>query len=372
MSRLRKKVLISLHGIRTRGEWQKELCPVVSGAGWKYYPLDYDWFHVHQLAIPFYHGPKIDWFRRRYGEICAQNPSAVPSIIVHSFGSLILTKALLQSKGLKFDRVILTGAIAQRVFSWDDFIERGQISSVLNLVGKNDIWPLVASLMFWIKAGSSGRRGFIGQKMIKEVVGDYGHCGAHFNDIYTAEVLPFLEDSTIKSNAPKENYLTHVNPYEAACWTAVMYIRQFIERFYRSLSTNDFYYRYGNTPEEYPRLTAAPKGLVIVIPDDPSYAKPKSRDDFENQLGLRPIAFSSKARGAAISEDGYVYDLPSALENLNVYTENTGNNSTAIESLIFFNEIMEDAIMMAYKGYSNPPQVKKLREILKEKGKTHV
>lgn len=367
MQSLKKKILISLHGIRTRGEWQKEMCPVISAAGWKYYPLDYDWFHAHQLAIPFFHGPMIDWFRRRYGEICAQNPEAVPSIIVHSFGSLILTKALLQSKGLKFDRIILTGAIAKRNFPWDNLIQQGQVAAVLNLVGKKDTWPLVASCLFWIKAGSSGRNGIKGQRLVKEVSGEYSHGGAHFNDVYTAQVLPFLEDATLKTNAPKANYLTHVNPYEAACWTAVMYIRQFIERFYRSIGTNDFYFRRGKTPEEYPRLIKPPIGLVIVVPDDPSYAKPMARGDFEKSFRFEPIAFSSKARSASLSDDWYAYDLPSALENFNVYTESAGSSEAAVESSKAFREIIEHAISMTYSGYSNPPIVKSLQNIENER-----
>ena len=55
----RKKVLISLHGIRTRGEWQKELCPLVSEKSWKYYPLDYGYFSAAQLATGLCHNKKI-------------------------------------------------------------------------------------------------------------------------------------------------------------------------------------------------------------------------------------------------------------------------------------------------------------------------
>lgn len=44
MLKPKNKAIISLHGIRTRGEWQTEPASVISAEGWTYFPLDYGYF----------------------------------------------------------------------------------------------------------------------------------------------------------------------------------------------------------------------------------------------------------------------------------------------------------------------------------------
>lgn len=364
----KKKVLVSLHGIRTRGEWQKELCPLVSEKGWKYYPLDYGYFTAPQLAIAATHKSKIKWFRDKMNDIYAENPDALPSIIVHSFGSLILAKALKRLPDLKFDRVILTGSIIPVDYPWPALVENEQISFVRNLVGKADCWSKIASFLPWTGAGNSGAKGFNNQKydhFLEDIVYDeMGHGDTHYPDVFKARVVPFLEDPSIRSNCPKANYLTYVDPFHAACWSAVMYIRQYVERFYISIRSNDFYYRDEATPPKYDQLKEPPKGLVVVIPDEPTGASAISRDCFDLKWNLKSIVFSSKARGASFSEkDSLIYDIPSAIESLSVYTEVTGDGDSARVALRMFGEVLAHSLALKYGTDEHAPKVLNIKDM---------
>lgn len=261
-------------------------------------------------------------------------------------------------------------------YPWNEIIARAQISVVRNIVGGRDFWAKVAAFIPWTGAGNSGAKGFY-RKDLSDIVDDviyeeFDHGDAHYPDVFKARVVPFLENSRIKTNAPKANYLTYVDPFHAACWTAVMYTRQYIDRFFRALPTNDFFYRTNGDTQNESKLDSSPKGFVIVIPDSPSSASPQGRDDFEREFNLQPIVFSKKARGASLSSDGFIYDIPSALESFNVYSESTGNHASAMEALESFTEIMREAISMKYGGYSNPPQVKTLTLLREEKGQQNV
>src|SRR5688572_29881867 len=57
-------IVASVHGIRTRGKWQKELVPVLSQAGFTPVPLDYGNFWALELLIPQFRRRKVEWFFR--------------------------------------------------------------------------------------------------------------------------------------------------------------------------------------------------------------------------------------------------------------------------------------------------------------------
>lgn len=369
----KKKILISLHGIRTRGEWQKNLCPLVSEKGWKYYPLDYGFFRAWKLAIGYTHKAKVQWFRDRINQIKAENPDALPSIIVHSFGSLILAKALEQYPDLTFDRVILTGSIIPVDFPWEKIRDRKQVSYVRNIVGQKDLCSKVAAYIPGAGAGNSGAVGFCNDQVsdiLEDVQYDeFGHSDAHLPDVFKARVIPFLEDAGLPTNAPKANYLTHVDPFEAACWTVVSYVRQFVRRFENSIRSNDFHFRHG---DEVHQLDKPPKGLIILIPDLPSGATPGARDELEKSLDLKRIVFSQRARSALIGKDQYAYDLPSALESFNVYVEVFGQSTSSESAMDYFQDILRDAIKQEYGSRASAPKVMKLSEVITKKTTNNV
>jgi hypothetical protein len=53
--------VISLHGIRTRGAWQKESAFPINRAGFDHIPLDYGRFGLVQFILPCTRQGRIPW-----------------------------------------------------------------------------------------------------------------------------------------------------------------------------------------------------------------------------------------------------------------------------------------------------------------------
>jgi serine/threonine-protein kinase len=161
-----KKTIFSIHGIRTRGEWQKRLNDILSGK-YKTHTFDYGFFAATKLLIKPFRENAIDWFYDEYSSAINENDSNVvitdfkkrPTIIAHSFGSYIVIMSMLKYEEIKFDKIILCGSILPCDFDWSEIFRRDQVSLVRNEFGKKDFWANVVGF-FVSDAGRSGRNGF--------------------------------------------------------------------------------------------------------------------------------------------------------------------------------------------------------------------
>jgi pimeloyl-ACP methyl ester carboxylesterase len=154
----RANLVISLHGIRTRGAWQKTVNSDLQRNGFRHELLDYDYFGVGQFVLPSRRARKIEWFRDEY-EKRVKETGRVPSVIAHSFGTYIVAKAMEKYEEVRFDRVIFCGSIVRRDFDWDSLVRRGQVRAVLNEYGGKDVWVKLAK-WFVADVGPSGALGF--------------------------------------------------------------------------------------------------------------------------------------------------------------------------------------------------------------------
>src|SRR6516165_3859590 len=91
---VKPKVVFSVHGIKTRGKWQKDVTPLLNQAGFTVVPLDYGYFLALQLLIPSAREKKVDWFREEYIRQCNRLQCSRPSIAAHSLGSYLVAQAL--------------------------------------------------------------------------------------------------------------------------------------------------------------------------------------------------------------------------------------------------------------------------------------
>src|SRR4051812_40653840 len=82
------KVLISLHGINTRADWQRPLSALIRGYGWEF-PFE-DWYFGHfsiiRFLIPRQREAIVRWFRDRYSILMRDNQlglgeDELPSIV---------------------------------------------------------------------------------------------------------------------------------------------------------------------------------------------------------------------------------------------------------------------------------------------------
>ena len=189
----RQRVVMSLHGIKTRGTWQKDLTPLLSKAGFIIYPLDFGNFWAIELAREKSRDKKLAWLLHEYEAIVAKEHDPRPSIIAHSFGTYLVAALLDKYPQVTFDTLIFCGSIVANDYDWASVLSERRVNFVENDYGSLDAWPTVAS-RFIDGAGSSGRDGFtqehpaLNQRLFKR----YGHSD-YFSAIhFEREWLPTL------------------------------------------------------------------------------------------------------------------------------------------------------------------------------------
>lgn len=192
------RAVLSLHGIRTRGVWQKALVPILSRNGFIPYPLDYGYFGAVQLLIPCQRDKMIERLRKELEAIPEMRQDKKCSIIAHSFGAYLVGRLLEKYPMFKFDKVIFAGSILNEDYNWPEILARGQVNLFRNDYGRLDIWPQYARALVR-GTGDSGTRGFLRRdnstkcRMVQKPFPLYRHSDyfhpKHFDD----EWIPTLE-----------------------------------------------------------------------------------------------------------------------------------------------------------------------------------
>jgi hypothetical protein len=189
----RDKWVISLHGIRTHGEWQKQLTEHLNSADLKAKAPNYGWFSAWRFLFASQRQKQIEKFREEYTNFILAHPGVLPSIVAHSFGSYIVATCL-ENYGMKFDRIILAGSIVREDFPWGTLLDRGRVTRVLNDVGHRDIWSHFAMLAV-PDAGPSGWKGFSSDadgSVVQAFHRSFRHSDAFFTLNYIQRWIPFL------------------------------------------------------------------------------------------------------------------------------------------------------------------------------------
>jgi len=192
--RATSNVVLALHGIRTRGKWQKELTPILNSAGFTVAPLDYGFFGAVRLIFPWSREKKVDWFLQKFTEESNRLHFERPSIVAHSFGTYILAKALEKYGELAVDRVIFCASIISADFPWTRLASRGQLRGVLNQFGAKDIWPKIAHRVI-SDGGDSGTGGFKNDApalLVQQSKPLFGHSDYFYDLNYQQNWIPFL------------------------------------------------------------------------------------------------------------------------------------------------------------------------------------
>jgi hypothetical protein len=200
-----KKIVITLHGIRTRGAWQKDLAPTIARRDMVPYPLDYGRFSAVSFCIGSKRKAKIDWFHRQYDRICRAERIKRPSIVAHSFGTYLTVQLLRSYSEVKFDKIIFAGSIADEKFDWHEACRGGsqQVLEIRNDIAERDIWPGVARFCI-PQAGHSGSKGFSNRAGCLHQPSDpLGHSGTFFESRYD-EWTTWLSEPSLSEHDAKE------------------------------------------------------------------------------------------------------------------------------------------------------------------------
>jgi hypothetical protein len=312
MLRTKRKVIISLHGIRTRGTWQKDLTPIITEQGWIHYPLDYGSFSLARFIPSVVRQKKIEWFREQYNEVHRRYPDVIPSIIAHSFGTWILCKALAKYRNLRFDKIILCGSIAARTFNWSESYARNQFTAVRNDIAKRDFWARHSKRFAW-GTGDAGYAGFAqdADYLMQPEYTDYTHSSIFGDDHYLGEWIPFLGsirpfgDGSIPADSEEP-----VSPYDAARWSAITYMKQYVCRVTEAFSRGEIFDDGGKAVPNSNRLR-------VLIPRKPGGASMNATRQYYKDHRLRAVLVGAVApRTAHMDETGVLYDIPTTVHSL--------------------------------------------------------
>jgi len=177
------RVVVTVHGIRTFGQWQERLGELLRTSGFEGPILHFKYGYFSSLAflVPPLRFLIVLRFARYLKLLQGQYPGAMISFVAHSFGTHLVGWALRRiSHKTRFpaEVIVLAGSVLKPTFRWNDLISRGSARIVLNECGTKD-GILVLNQLVALGTGMAGRLGFIGL-LDENFVNNYfnfGHSG---------------------------------------------------------------------------------------------------------------------------------------------------------------------------------------------------
>jgi hypothetical protein len=161
-----RNVVVSVHGIRTFGQWQERLACLIRRVDplTVTYSYHYGFFSALAFLIPPLRAIEIARFRRHLQRIKDKHICDRISVIGHSFGTHLIGWALAKgfvTHGLPIQQVILAGSVLRSTFDWHALIDKGLVGNVVNDCGIDDN-VLLLSQVAVLGTGMAGRLGFAG------------------------------------------------------------------------------------------------------------------------------------------------------------------------------------------------------------------
>ncbi|MGX4771989.1 hypothetical protein ACWAUC_19635 [Bradyrhizobium guangdongense] len=179
-------LIVSVHGIRTFGDWQNRLMKLTQAKNKEVEFQNYQYGYFSLLAFIF---PLTRWlvvrrFRRELLRLVAvKNPKRL-DLVGHSFGTHIIAWSLHSLRArtdLRVHTLILAGSVLRSDFYWGELIP-SVVGRVINDCGSRDT-VLLASQFLVLFTGMAGRTGFVGMNGPEFVnrYFEFGHSG-YFQD----------------------------------------------------------------------------------------------------------------------------------------------------------------------------------------------
>lgn len=209
-----KRIVILIHGIRTRAEWQEKVLPILEDSDTKVIPIRYGYLDAFRFWCPFWTRlasiSQIEW---KISRAIFDNKGAEVIVIAHSFGTYAISKILRDNPLINISRMILCGGIIPISFRWG---EMRNLPLIVNDCGTKDIWPVLAYSATW-GFGESGRFGF-GSPEVVDRFSDHGHSGFFDEKFISGFWLPFVRDGSITKTS-------HERPTANLFWNILTVIR---------------------------------------------------------------------------------------------------------------------------------------------------
>jgi hypothetical protein len=139
------KVLVTVHGIRTFGQWQERLGDLLRTSGFegRVFHFKYGYFSSLAFLMPPLRFFMIRRFCRYLQLLRVTFPNATISFVGHSFGTHLIGWALyrlVKKSPFPGDLIVLAGSVLifKPAFPWNSLISRGAARTVLNECGSKD------------------------------------------------------------------------------------------------------------------------------------------------------------------------------------------------------------------------------------------
>lgn len=208
------KVVYSVHGINTHGEWQKDFARYIDDTQGSYIHVLYDYLYypVTSFLCPHLRTGEVDRLVADLIMTAKKYPNATVQLVGHSFGTYLIAQALDKlsvENAPKFDKIILNGSVLKSKFNWSKIVEKHGISKIINNCSLQDR-ALLASQTVAIGLGMAGREGFKGK--LTDIIENRYYNGGHsacLNDTQFEEWFTFFERGEIQQH----NYRPTVNLY---------------------------------------------------------------------------------------------------------------------------------------------------------------
>jgi hypothetical protein len=181
---LEKHVIITVHGIRTFGQWQRRFEKLFPSSDLQFYHFEYGYFSLIAFIIPFTRWILVRRFRREIRTVVDRVRPTRLDLVGHSFGTHLIAwalRGLRPNEAVNAHTVILAGSVLRSDFYWADLIP-ARIVRVINDCGARDS-ILLASQFFVLFTGMAGRVGFVGMNgpEFANRYSIFGHSG-YFQD----------------------------------------------------------------------------------------------------------------------------------------------------------------------------------------------
>lgn len=156
---------ITVHGIRTRGDWQQKLKKIVNENvdTVSFQTYKYGYFTIIAFMLPFMRWYQIFKFKETLRKIAKESDHKI-MIFAHSFGTYIVVKAieslLKEGEKLDIDKIILSGSVLCSSHNFSRIMQQTN-ATIINDCGFNDN-VLLLSEGFVPNTGMAGKVGFYG------------------------------------------------------------------------------------------------------------------------------------------------------------------------------------------------------------------
>jgi hypothetical protein len=171
------RILVTVHGIRTFGQWQDRLRKLTLAANpdMLVENYGYGYFSVIAFVIPLFRWLAVRSFRNNLKALMRAHEGASFTFVAHSFGTHLVAHAL---RGMKpaerpdVELIILSGSVLRSAFDWASLMNPAPgmpgVRRVINDCGLNDSVLILsqAGVLFTGMAGRVGFYGFTGADLV--------------------------------------------------------------------------------------------------------------------------------------------------------------------------------------------------------------